>query len=144
MNPVATKPPPRLWPVLTLICALACVEGESLAISAGAPATAAVRGIITDCGSPVSGAAVFLRVQQNEPQQARPVDVELGPFSTQRDGSYLVELSPSFAVPGPAQLELRVTGAGVNLQLMASTLEFALGTPPRDTARIDADLGTRR
>jgi hypothetical protein len=127
-----------------ILGAVACVEGGNLAISAGAPATAAVTGVITDCGTPVSGAEVVLRVQQDEPEQARPVDVELGPVSTDRDGSYVVEVAPPFAVPGAARVQLRVAGAGVNLQLAGLSLNFSLSIPPRDTARIDADLGTHR
>jgi hypothetical protein len=134
------------WGLLagSLVTAPACVEGGNLAVSAGAPVTAAVTGVITDCGAPVSGAEVVLRVQQDQPEQARPVDVELGPVSTVRDGSYLVEVSPSFAVPGSARVQLRVTGAGVNLELTGFSLELSLGIPPRDTVRIDADLGAHR
>ena len=122
----------------------ACVEGTNLAVSAGAPATAAVTGVITDCGAPVSGAEVVLRVQQDQPEQARPVDVELGPVSTERNGRYIVEVAPPFAVPGAARVQLRVTGGGVNLELAGQGLEFSLSIPPRDTARIDADVGTHR
>ena len=127
-----------------IVGALACVEGTNLAVSAGAPATAAVTGVITDCGAPVPGAEVLLRVQQDQPEQARAVDVELGPLSTEGDGRYVIEVAPPFAVPGAARVQLRVAEAGLNLELGGFGLVFSLSTPPRDTARIDADLGTLR
>src|SRR3954467_2861074 len=101
--------PSRAWPILTLGL-LACVaEGGSLAISAGAPVTAAVRGHITDCGQAVSNASVLLRVQQDLPEQARPVDTQVGPVTTAIGGAYAFHISPSFAIPGPASMELEVT-----------------------------------
>jgi hypothetical protein len=136
----STRIVPWLSPCLA---ALACVEGGNLAISAGAPVTAAVRGVITDCGTPVSGAEVVLRVQQDAPGQTRPVDAEVGPVTTGRNGSYVIEIGPAFAVPGPARVQLRLVGAGTELELIESSLEFSLGIPPRDTVRIDADLGNR-
>jgi hypothetical protein len=123
--------------------ALGCVEIENLAISAGAPVTVAVRVRITDCGHPVSGAEVVLRVQQDEPYQTHPVDVEVGPAMTDGHGKYVVEIEPAFAVPGPARVELRSVN-GVALELPGPQLSFTLGSPPRDTARFDADLGSYR
>jgi hypothetical protein len=130
----------------TLLCLglLGCVEGGNLAISAGAPVTAVVRGTITDCGTPVAAAEVVLRVQQDEPEQARPVDSRTGPVTTNRQGKYLVEVGPAFAVPGPANVQLRVTAGGVTQEIPGGTLEFRLGLPARDTLRLDADLGQER
>jgi len=127
------------WAVGTL----GCFEGGSLAISAGAPVSAAIEGRITDCGRALSGAEVVLRVQQDEPHQARPVDVELGPVTTSRDGRYVVEVGPAFAVPGAARVQLRAIN-GVSLELDGPNLSFTLGFPPRDTARFDADIGLHR
>jgi hypothetical protein len=123
---------------------LACGEGGSLAISAGAPVTAAVRGRITDCGQPVPHAMVLLLVQQDLSEQTRPVDSRVGPVTTARDGAYFLNLSPSFAVPGPASIQLRISAAGVTQEIAGGTLEFRLGAPARDTMRLDADLGAER
>ena len=122
---------------------LGCGEGGDLALSAGAPATAVVRGTIVDCGTPISAAEVVLLVQQPEFGQVRPVDAEIGPITTDSRGQYLVEAAPAFAVPGPALVRLRVTPrAGGSLQeFPADTVEFGLGQPARDTLRLDADLG---
>ncbi|HEX6432601.1 MAG TPA: hypothetical protein VFZ87_00090 [Gemmatimonadales bacterium] len=120
------------------VVALGC-EIESLFISAGAPVTAAVEGRISDCGAPVVGAVLVFRVQQNEPGQSRPVDVEIRPATTSRDGRYLVEVSPAFAVPGPARIQLRTIN-GVSLELTGPNLQFNLGSPAQDTLRFDADL----
>lgn len=120
------------------LVALGC-EIESLFISAGAPVTGAVEGRITDCGAPVVGAVVVFRVQQDEPGQSRPVDVEIRPATTGRDGRYQVEISPAFAVPGPARIQLRTVN-GVSLELTGPNLQFTLGSPPHDTLRFDADL----
>lgn len=132
--------------VLLLYCwavgTLGCVEGGSLAISAGAPVMAAIEGRITDCGRALSGAEVILRVQQDEPHQARPVNVELGPVTTS-DGWYVVEVGPAFAVPGAARVQLRAVN-GVSLELDGPNLSFTLGLPPRDTVRFDADVGLHR
>ena len=125
------------------LAALGCGEVGSLAISAGAPVSAAVAGRITECGSPLSGVAVVLRVQQDEPHQARPVDAEIGSATTSRDGRYAVEVSPAFAVPGPARVQLRAVN-GVSLELIGPNLQFTLGSPPRDTLRFDADVGLQR
>jgi hypothetical protein len=134
----------RACPVLTLGL-LACVaEGGSLAISAGAPVTAAVRGHITDCGEAVSNASVLLVVQQDLQGQARPVDTQIGPVTTTQDGAYAFHISPSFAVPGPANMQLEVTTGGTTDEIEGGTLEFRMGTPARDTARFDVDLGNRR
>jgi hypothetical protein len=120
---------------------VACGEGGFFALSAGAPATAAVRGVITDCGQPLVGAEVLLLVQQDL-GQSLPVDARIGPMTTDRSGRYLVEVSPPFAVPGHAIIELVVPASG---ELLAGgTLNFTLGVPPRDTVRLDADVGLQR
>lgn len=132
-------------PLAACLClvSLACVEGGNLAISAGAPVAAVVRGTITDCATPVAAAEVVLRVQQDQPEQARPVDTRIGPVTTSRQGKYLVEVGPAFAVPGPARVQLRVTAGGETREV-SGTLEFRLGLPARDTLRLDADLGQER
>jgi hypothetical protein len=135
--------PSTRFGALIALGVLACVEGGSLAISAGAPVTAAVGGKITICGEPVSGAQVTLGVQQDHPEQARPVNALLGPVTTNRDGSYFVEVAPPFAVPGAATVELRVSSTG-NSVVTAGTLNFTLGISPHDTLRLDADLGLLR
>jgi hypothetical protein len=122
--------------------ALGC-EVSNLAISAGAPVSAAVQGVITDCGRAVAGGEVVLRVQQDERYQTRPVDVEVGPVTTSRNGRYVVEVGPSFAVPGRARVEL-VSVNGTMMDLVGPDLHFALGVPPRDTLRLDADVGAHR
>ncbi len=131
---------------LTALCltGLGCVEGGTLAISAGAPVMAAVRGQVTDCGRPVAGADVMLRVRQDLAEQARPVDASIGPLTTGRNGSYFAEIGPPFAVPGRAGLQLTVTAAGATVELEAASLRFTLGTPARDTLRIDTDLAIHR
>jgi hypothetical protein len=124
---------------------LGCVEGGSLAVSAGAPVTAVVRGTITDCGIPIAGADVELRVQQDQPGQARPVDARIGPVTTSGEGRYLIEVAPAFAVPGPAGVQLRVTPeAGATQQVAVGALELRIGRPARDTTRINVDLGEER
>jgi hypothetical protein len=135
---------PKQWVVGTLIIGwLGCGESGDFALSAGAPAAAAVRGTITQCGAPISGAEVVLLVQQAESGQARPVDAQIGPVATDGRGQYLIEASPAFAVPGPALVRLRVIPPGGSLQeFPADTVEFSLGQPARDTLRLDADLGT--
>jgi hypothetical protein len=120
-------------------------EGGNLAISAGAPVTAVVRGTITDCGLPLAGAEVILRVQQDEPEQARPVDTRIGPVMTSREGRYLVEVAPAFAIPGPATVQLRVTPeSGATQEISAGTVELRMGRPARDTTRLNVDLGQER
>ena len=123
---------------------LGCVEGGALAISAGAPVMAAVRGQVTDCGRPVAGADVVLRVRQDLAEQARPVDASIGPLITGRNGSYFAEIGPPFAVPGRAAVQLTVTAAGSTVELEEASLRFTLGTPARDTLRIDTDLAIHR
>lgn len=118
--------------------------GGGLAVSGGAPATAAVRGQITDCGQPIAGADVLILIQQDNPGQARPVDARIGPVVTERDGRYVAEVGPSFAIPGPADVQLRVTAAGSSVEFAGATIELSLGVPPRDTVRLDADLGLHR
>jgi hypothetical protein len=121
-----------------------CIAGEAtdLAISAGAPVTAAVDGTITRCGVPISDAAVVLRVRQDDMGQARPVDTQVGPVSTDGGGRYLATISPAFAIPGPATVELQVTPQGGEPQaLTGATVEMALGEPPRDTLHLSADVG---
>jgi hypothetical protein len=122
---------------------LACGEVEFLAISAGAPVTAVAQGVITECGRPVAKAEVVLLVQQANPTQARPINARVGPVATDRQGEYVVEVGPSFAVPGPASVRLRVTPPGSpTVELPGGVLNFRLGSPARDTARLDADLDT--
>jgi hypothetical protein len=122
---------------------LACGEVELLAISAGAPVTAVVEGAVTECGAPVPEAEVVLLLQQTKPGQARPLDARIGPVTTDRQGEYVVEVGPAFAVPGSASVRLRVTPAGgPTLELPGGVLHFRLGSPARDTARLDADLDT--
>ena len=115
-------------------------EVTYLAISAGAPVTIAVRGVITDCGRPLVGAQVVLRVQQDQQGQSRPVDARIGPLTTDREGRYLTEVSPAFAVPGQASVELQTATSGELLN--GGTLVFSMGVPPRDTVRLDADVGS--
>lgn len=126
-----------------LLTGLSCEFGNNLAISAGAPVSAVVRGTITNCGTPVSNAEVSLRVQQNQSGQVRPVDETIGPIVTTK-GTYRIEVGPSFAVPGPAAAQLIVTAFGARDTLPEFTLELSLGLPPRDTVRQDADLGVER
>ena len=126
-----------------LLAALGCVEVESLVISAGAPVTGAVRGQITDCGTAVIGIRLVFTVWQDQPGQARSVDTQIGPVTTSRDGSYLVEIGPAFAVPGPATVQIGVSGAASEADITGGTLQLSLGHPARDTLRLDADLGAR-
>jgi hypothetical protein len=120
--------------------AAGCGEGGNLAVSAGAPVTAAVRGRVTRCGQALAAAQVVLAVQQDQNEQARPVNTQFGPQTTGRRGEFLFDVSPSFAVPGGASMQLEVTAAGVSYEFDGGTLEFHLGAPPRDTARFDVDL----
>jgi hypothetical protein len=121
---------------------LGCGEGGDLALSAGAPVTGAVAGTITDCAAAVPGATVVALVQQAERGQARPVDTRTGPAVTDRRGEYRMEIAPAFAVPGPASVRLLVTPpGGPARELPGGTVELGLGEPPRDTLRIDLDLG---
>ena len=119
-----------------------CVEGGNLAFSGGAPVTAVVRGRITRCGEPVSSAEVVLQIQQNQPDQTRPIDTRIGPVTTTREGEYLIDVGPPFAVPGPANMQIQVTAGGTAQEISGGRLELRLGRPARDTTRFDADLGT--
>jgi hypothetical protein len=132
------------WGAALLCLGLADCEVESLFISTGAPVGAVVRGRITFCGRAVSGAEVLLLVQQNQPEQSRPVDSRIGPVTTSRDGRYLVDVGPSFAVPGRASMQMRVTSGGLSRDIPGGTLELRIGSPPSDTTRFDADLGAER
>jgi hypothetical protein len=129
---------------LTLAAPGCVVEGDSLAISAGSPVTGALEGRITRCAEPVAGAEVLVLMQQAQPGQARPVDARIGPVTTTRDGRYLIELSPAFAVPGAASVQLRVTSDGSIQDIPGRTLELRLGVPASDTTRFDADLGVEQ
>jgi hypothetical protein len=123
------------------LAGLGCGEGGDLAVSAGAPVVAAVQGTITDCGTPVSRAEVTLLVDQAEPGQALPVHTEIGPVPTDTHGTYSLEVSPAFAVPGPAMARLRVAPPGGAMhEFPSQTLQFSLGQA-QDTLRFDADLG---
>ena len=129
-----------LVPVPLLLSLSACGEVTFLAISAGAPVAGVVHGVITFCGKAVESPELHLRVQQNRPEQAHPVDARIGPFTGNRDGTYLAEVGPSFAVPGPATVQLEVTSARMD-SVALGTLQFTLGTSAHDTLRLDADLG---
>jgi len=121
---------------------LGCIEGGDLALSAGAPVTGVVQGTITDCGVAVPEAQVNLLVQQNESGQARPVDAELGPVTTDVHGTYSLEVAPGFAVPGAALVRLRVRPPGGDAREFPDrTIQLSLGQA-LDTLRLDADLGT--
>jgi hypothetical protein len=124
-----------------IVTALGCVEGGNLAISAGAPVSAALAGRITRCGDPVAGAQILVLIQQDKPEQTRPVDARIGPVTTSRAGEYLVDVAPAFAVPGPASVQLRITAGGVSQDIPERSVELRLGSPARDTTRVDADVG---
>jgi hypothetical protein len=126
---------------LASTCAFGCVEGGNLAVSGGAPVAAAVQGRISRCAQPVAGADVLLLVQQDRPEQSRPVDARFGPVVTSGEGRYVVEISPAFAVPGAATFQLRVNGDGRTQDVPGGTLDLQLGVPARDTTRFDVDLG---
>jgi hypothetical protein len=123
-----------------LLTSFACGEVTFLAISAGSPVAGVVHGVITFCGNAVASPELRLRVQQDRPEQAHPVDARIGPFTGNPDGSYLIEVGPSFAVPGPATVQLEVTSARMD-SVALGTLNFTLGTPAHDSLRLDADLG---
>jgi hypothetical protein len=91
----------------------------------------------------VANASVLLLVQQDLQEQARPVDTRIGPVTTTHSGAYVFEVSPSFAVPGPASMQLQVTSGGITDSIEGGTLEFRMGAPPADTIRFDVDLGNR-
>jgi hypothetical protein len=129
---------------MVLFAGLGCVEGGNLAISAGAPVMAAIRGRVTDCGTAVAGAEVVIRVQQDRVDQARPVDTRVGPLTTGRDGSYFAEIGTAFAVPGRASVLVTVRAGGITAKVEGAALHFEIGRPPRDTLRVDADLSADR
>lgn len=119
-----------------------CIEGGDLAVSAGAPVSGAVRGTVLECGRPVPNVGVAVHLQQSEAGQARPVDQQTGPVVTDAGGGYLIEVEPPFAIPGAATVALVVTlPDGAPHELSGATIELDLGTPPRDTLRLDADVG---
>ena len=128
---------------IVLFMATGC-EVAYLAISTGAPVTVAVRGVVTNCGEAVANASVLLMVQQDLQGQTRPVDTQIGPVTTTPNGRYAFDVSPSFAVPGAASMQLEVTTGGTTDLIEGGTLEFSMGSPARDTARFDVDLGNRR
>jgi hypothetical protein len=141
--PAGMRQTHRLLFALTLgLAESACtVAGDSLAISAGSPVTAALEGRITRCAEPVAGAEVLVLMQQAQAGQARPVDARIGPVTTTREGRYLIELAPAFGIPGAASVQLRITSGGSVLDIPGRTLELRVGVPASDTTRLDADLG---
>ena len=119
-----------------------CIEGGDLAVSAGAPVSGAVRGTVLECGRPVPNVGVAVHLRQSESGQARPVDQQIGPVVTDAQGGYIIEVEPPFAIPGAATVALVVTLLdGAPHELSGATIELHLGTPPRDTLRLDADVG---
>jgi hypothetical protein len=127
---------------MLLLMLAGCVEGGDLAVSAGAPVSAAVRGTVLECGRALPNVGVAVRLRQSEPGQARPVDQRIGPVVTDARGGYLIEVEPAFAIPGAATVALLVTlPDGAPHELSGATIELHLGTPPRDTLRLDADVG---
>jgi hypothetical protein len=119
-----------------------CIEGGDLAVSAGAPVSGAVRGTVLECGRPVANVGVSVHLRQSESGQARPVDQRIGPVVTDARGGYVIGVEPPFAIPGAATVALVVTLTdGAPHELAGATLELELGTPPRDTLRLDADVG---
>lgn len=129
------------YAALAAVCVagLACGETTGLAISAGGPVSGVVRGTITDCGAPASGVEVLLAVRQAPVGQVRPVDVVLGPDTTDDQGGYLFDVAPGFAVPGAAEVQLRETDSVGPKALASGVLELSLGEEARDTLRLDAD-----
>jgi len=135
-----TRRPTCLPAALVLLAG--CIEGGDLAVSAGAPVSGAVEGTVLDCGRPVPNIGVAVRLRQSDSGQARPVDQQVGPVVTDASGGYLIELEPAFAIPGAATVALVVTlPDGAPHELAGATIELHLGTPPRDTVRLDADVG---
>lgn len=119
---------------------LGCGEGGDLAVSAGAPVVGAVQGTITACGLPVPGAEVRLQVDQDDIGQARPVHTEIGPVASDGRGRYALEVSPAFAIPGPAHAQLRVIPpGGAEHEFPGRMMRLSLGEV-EDTLRLDADL----
>ena len=129
---------------LAPLCVLltGCIEGGDLAVSAGAPVSGAVQGTVLECGRPVANVGVTVHLQQSGSGQARPVDQRIGPVVTDARGAYAIGVEPPFAIPGAATVTLVVTlPDGAPHELSGATIELELGTPPRDTLRLDADLG---
>jgi hypothetical protein len=125
---------------LLAVLAFGCGEGGDLAVSAGAPVVGAVHGTITACGLPVSEAEVRLQVDQDDIGQARPVHTEIGPVISDGRGRYAFEVSPAFAIPGPAHAQLRVVPpGGAEHEFPGRTMRLSLGEA-EDTLRLDADL----
>src|SRR5262245_44941101 len=122
------------------IGSLACGETTGLAVSAGGPVSGVVRGSITECGTPAAGVRVILHVQQAAVGQARPVNTDIGPDTTDDRGEYLLDVAPGFGVPGAAEVHLRESDDGDSADLASGLLELSLGQPARDTLRLDADL----
>jgi len=119
-----------------------CIEGGNLAVSAGAPVSGAVRGTVLECGRPAPNVGVAVHLRQSQSGQARPVDQQIGPVVTDRGGGYLLDVEPPFAIPGAATVTLEVTlPDGAPHELSGGTIDLELGTPPRDTLRLDADVG---
>jgi hypothetical protein len=134
------RSPVRWVKLLVLSSALACGEAGDLAVSAGAPVVGAVQGTITACGIAVPDAEVRVQVDQEDIGQARPVHTEVGPVTSDARGRYALDVSPAFAVPGPAVVQLRVIPPGGDLhELPGRTMRFSLGEV-EDTLRLDADL----
>ena len=126
--------------LLVLSSALGCGEGGDLAVSAGAPVVGAVQGTITACGVAVPEAEVRVQVDQEDIGQVRPVHTEVGPVTSDARGRYALEVSPAFAVPGPAVVQLRVIPPGGDVhELPERTMRLSLGEV-EDTLRLDADL----
>ena len=126
--------------LLALSSALGCGEGGDLAVSAGAPVVGAVQGTITACGVAVPEAEVRVQVDQEDIGQVRPVHTEVGPVTSDARGRYALEVSPAFAVPGPAVVQLRVIPPGGDVhELPERTMRLSLGEV-EDTLRLDADL----
>ena len=119
---------------------VACGETTGLAVSAGGPVTGVVRGTITECGTPAAGVRVILHVQQAAVGQARPVNTDIGPDTTDDRGEYLLDVAPGFGVPGAAEVQLRQSDDGDSADLASGVLELSLGQPARDTLQLDADL----
>jgi hypothetical protein len=122
------------------IGSLACGETTGFALSGGGPVTGVVTGTITTCGAPASGVEVVLAVQQAAVGQARPVDTEIGPQTTDARGRYLFDVSPGFGVPGAAMVQLQEVSDSADARDLANgVVELTLGQEARDTLRLDAE-----
>lgn len=123
------------------IGSLACGETTGLAVSAGGPVSGVVRGTITDCGEPAGGVRIVLHVEQAAIGQARPVNTDIGPETTDDRGAYLFDVAPGFGVPGAAKVGLQeASDSDGSTDLASGVLELSLAQPARDTLRLDADL----